>query len=42
VSAATCAACDEMLAGEHREPVFSVENIGGVQSIRSRDDPPWM
>ena len=40
-SAARCEVCDEMLAGEHRDAGFSVENIGGVPTIRSRDDPPW-
>lgn len=38
----TCLECHDMLEGEHRETGFTVENIGGVPAIRSRDDPPWM
>ena len=41
-SAATCEQCHDSLEGEHRENGYTVENIGGVPAIRSKDEPPWL
>ena len=40
-SAVTCEDCHDLLEGEHREPGFTIENIGGIPAIRSKDEPPW-